>query len=85
MACELEADDALPTAIYSPVRAVTLPALTAAGPDRASVSPPAKFLEITDAPSINDPWDSRDSTTVDLRMITADVLSVIDVEKQSPG
>jgi hypothetical protein len=31
--------------------------LTAAGPDRASVSPPARFLEITDALSINDPWD----------------------------
>jgi hypothetical protein len=68
MASELEADDALPTATYSPVRALTRPvltaALTAAGPDRASVSPPARFLEITDALSINDPWDLRDSTTV---------------------
>jgi hypothetical protein len=57
MASELEADDALPTATYSSVRALTRPVLTAAGPDRASVSPPARFLEITDALSINDPWD----------------------------
>jgi hypothetical protein len=63
MACELEADDA-PTATYTPVRALTRPVLTAAGPDSASVSPPARFLEITDALSINDPWDSRASTTV---------------------